>query len=234
MTDLDRRPARMALLKRPEPWIEPPREPARSRQGPQGDVIEDARARQRRRRRRYALTVLLAAIAGALIAYAGHGGGSQGNPHQAAGGGFRSAGNGISARVPHGWHLYRPPITSTTYPYDRALLTSYPAATGGQCGPTKAERALPSNGALIYLTEYASAPTGIASEPTEMRFPRLSSNTVTPHGQPQNYECSATPSYIVRFKTAGRLMQATLAFGSSTTAARRAEATRILTELRAH
>lgn len=230
MLDLDSRPARPAAHNIGKQGREAPSGPARSHHAPQGGVIKDARSRQRRRR--YALIVLVSAIAGALVAYGSGGAGKPARPAHARSG-FRSAGSGISVRVPHGWRLYRPPITLTTYPYDRLLLTSYPATRGGQCGPTKAERALPPDGALIYLIEYAAAPTGIPDEPPGMGFTPQSRGIVIPRGHPRNYECSAAPSYIVRFNTAGRLMQATLAFGSHATASRRAEATRILTEMRA-
>ena len=61
---------------------------------------------------------------------------------------------GVSLTVPRGWHLLPPPVTGLAYPVDRLLLSSYPAARGGNCGPDRAERDLPADGALIYLMEY--------------------------------------------------------------------------------
>ncbi|MHB1536986.1 MAG: hypothetical protein ACYCUM_08760 [Solirubrobacteraceae bacterium] len=192
---------------------------------PHGDVIKDARQRQRRRRRGYVLVVLAALLLAALAVSGGGGGGAAGRARGANGHRFIGAGNGISVRVPRGWHLYRPPITSTTYPHDRLLLTSYPTRTGGQCGPSRAERALPAGGALVYLIEYARAPAGTS-------FPPQSRGVELPAGGPLDYECSAAPSYIVRFGASGRFLQATVAFGGDATASRRAEAMRVLAELR--
>jgi hypothetical protein len=143
-----------------------------------------------------------------------------------------SLGNGLSVSYPHGWHLFAPPITSLSYPYDRMLITSYPAVTGGDCGPTRAESALPSNGALIYLLEYSGASDSVLEHPMDMAFPAQSTGFRLRRGDLADYECWTVPSYLMRFSAAGRLFQVHLAFGASATANRRAQALRILSSLR--
>jgi hypothetical protein len=195
-------------------------------------VIEDARQRQRRRQRRIALLALLASLAGiAYVAGGGSGGGTGGVRHTANGPWPRvSAGNGIRVSYPVGWHLYAPPVTSLSYPSDRLLITSYPARTGGSCSPTRAEAALPAAGALIYLFEYDATATPALSRPKATAFasqPRRF--TLTDSG---NYECWMVPTYLIRFRAAGRLFQAQVALGPHATPRRRAQALRVLDSIR--
>lgn len=199
------------------------------REAPDAGVIDDARARQQRGR--IAGISLAALIAGIAIA----GGGSGGDHHRGSqaplgSSPYVSVGSGINVRSPHGWHLFHPPITSLVYPYDRMLLTSYPATTGGECGPTRAESVLPAGGALIYLSEYGATP-GVFGEPRGMEFPPQSAGFKLQRANLGNYECSAVPSYLLRFRAAGRLFQVSLAFGAHATASRRAQATHILSDL---
>jgi len=201
---------------------------------PDAGVIDDARARQRRRRGRIT-AVLLAALAAAGVVAAGGGSGDGGKraiPTSRSQSPYTSVGSGISVRSPRGWHLLRPPITSLAYPYDRMLLTSYPAQRGGECGPTRAENSMPTGGALIYVFEYAAAPGTPFGQPTGMTFPPQSAGFKLSPSDFGNYECSSLPSYLVRFKAAGRLFQATVAFGAHTPAARRAQALQILADLK--
>lgn len=205
--------------------------------GPDDGVIEEARRRQRRRQMRGLSAALLAlgatgGLLWALLAAGGSGGAGHGSASFSRGSSpSYSVGEGIRVSYPHGWHLMRAPITSLTYPYDRMLLTSYTAVSGGECGPTRAENSLPAGGALIFLSEYSATPSGILAEPKGIDFPPQSSGFKLPRSELRNYECSTVPSYIVRFRSSGRLFQAQLAFGANATPARRAEALRILSGL---
>ncbi|HLM85369.1 MAG TPA: hypothetical protein VK272_04180 [Solirubrobacteraceae bacterium] len=208
--------------------------PQPTREVPDAGVIDDARTRQRRRRGRIAgLSLVALAIAAAIVAGGGSGdGGQRGGRTTVGSSPYTSVGSGISVRYPHGWHLLRPPITSLAYPHDRMLLTSYPVAAGGDCGPTRAENALPSNGALIYLSEYTTLPGSVFGSPTGMEFPPQSAGFKLERRDLGNYECSTVPSYLIRFRASGRLFQVTLAFGAHAAASLRARATRILDDLR--
>jgi hypothetical protein len=201
---------------------------------PGAGVIDDARARQRRRRGHIAATMLVALLAGGAAILGGGSGGGSGRSVSPAGGSWSSVsiGKGISVSYPHGWHLLKAPITSLTYPYDRVLLTSYPAASGGGCSPTRAENALPPNGALIFLLEYAAAPGSVFGRPKGMEFPPQSAGFTLRPRDLANYECWRVPGYLMRFSAAGRLFQVHVAFGAGAAASRRAQALLILRRLR--
>jgi hypothetical protein len=141
-------------------------------------------------------------------------------------------GHGITLSEPPGWHLVLPPITSTAYPLDRLLLTTYRAGAGGQCSPTRAEAALPANGALIYLLEYGSTAGTVLTRPPAADSSNAPPNLALSQGTKAAYECWLVPSYLLRFRAAGRLFQAQVAFGSKASAQRRAEALRILNSLK--
>jgi hypothetical protein len=197
-------------------------------------VIDDARARQRRRRGRIAVVLLAALAAGAVVLAAGGSGdgGKRAISTSRSQSPYESVGSGINAKYPRGWHLLRAPITSLAYPYDRMLLTSYPAQRGGECGPTRAENSMPANGALIYLFGYAAAPGTPFGQPTGMTFAPQSAGFRLSPSELRTWECSSLPSYLVRFQAAGRLFQATVAFGAHTLATRRAQALQILADLK--
>lgn len=142
-----------------------------------------------------------------------------------------SAGHGITLSEPSGWHFVLPPITSTAYPLDRLLLTTYRARPGGQCSPTRAEAALPADGALIYLLEYGPTTGTALTRPSGADFSSAPSNLVLPQGIKAAYECWLVPSYLLRFRVAGRLFQAQVAFGNKAGPQRRAQALRILNSL---
>jgi hypothetical protein len=165
------------------------------------------------------------------------GGGSGGGRHSGApvsGGAWQggSLPHGITVSYPTGWHLFPPPDTSLSYPYDRLLITSYPATAGGEgCSPRRAEAALPTNGVLIYLFEYSTASSGTFTRPEEAAFPRKPAAFTLPP-RPSNYECWTVPNYMIRFRAAGRLFQAHVALGRHVSVSRRAQALRVLQSLR--
>ncbi len=130
-----------------------------------------------------------------------------------------SAGHGIALHVPRGWHFVRAPVTSLGYPVDRLLLTSYPARAGGDCGPDRAEAALPPGGALVFVFEYRGG--RFATRPAHWAL-----------GPARDYECWRVPSHMVRFRAAARSFQVHVAFGPRATAARRGQVQRILRSLR--
>ncbi len=215
--------------------IPPPRVPPCPSADIDAGVIEEARRRQRRRRRRAAATALVVLLAGGAYIAGGGSGGVRSGGRDTSGGSWSSGsvGNGINVTYPRGWHLFAPPVTSLVYPYDRMLLTSYPAATGGDCSPTRAENALPSNGVLIYLFEYSAASGSPVGRPPGSAFPPESAAFKLRSSNFGHYDCWTVPSYLMRFSAAGRLFQVQLALGAGATPSRRAEALRALRSLRA-
>ncbi len=218
----------------PRPLTSPAHTP-----GPDQGVIEEARRRQRHRRTRrlggaLATVVAIGVLLWGLLAGGGAGGGRRSSRDPSSGSTpSYGVGAGITVSYPRGWHLLTAPITSLAYPYDRLLLTSYPAVRGGECGPTRAENALPASGALIFLFEYTTAAGGVFGQPKGMSFPPQSGGIALHRSDLANYECSTVPTYLIRFRTAGRLFQAQVAFGAHATRARRAEVLLILASLRA-
>jgi hypothetical protein len=112
------------------------------------------------------------------------------------------------------------------------LLTSYPAARGGGCSPTRAEQALPPNGVLIYLFEYSASAGRVLGRPNGMEFPPQSAGFTLKRRDLANYECWTVPGYLMRFTAAGRLFQVHVAFGPGVSGSRRAQALLILRRLR--
>src|SRR6202035_2047753 len=135
--------------------------------------------------------------------------------------------HGISVNYPATWHLFPPPDTSLSYPFDRLLITSYPATTGGGgCSPRRAEAALPANGVLISLFEYSASSSGILTRPEAAAFPPKPAAFTLP-SRALNYECWTVPTYMIRFRADGRLFQVHIALGPRVSASRRVQALRI-------
>jgi hypothetical protein len=100
-----------------------------------------------------------------------------------------------------------------------------PVPTGGSCAPTAALNALPANGALFVLYEYAHVAThgGFPPRPERLRLGTL--------GGP--YECWGVKGYLIQFEDSGRYFQAQVVFGPRAPASLRAEVTRSLNTLHA-
>jgi hypothetical protein len=138
----------------------------------------------------------------------------------------------ISLRVPAGWRLRRPPITALSAPTERLLLTSGPAPRGGNCGPDAAESRLPPGGALLYLFEYRARAGAVWDGLKPSAFPPRTAHARLRARDLGRYECWRVPSYLLRFRAAGRAFQLHVAFGPRATAARRAEVLRAVDSLR--
>jgi hypothetical protein len=147
--------------------------------------------------------------------------------------GRTSLGAGISVVAPRGWHALGKHVTSLVYPVDRLLLTSYRAQRGGNCAPDRAEDELPSDGVLVYLFEYR--PRTGKTWPGSFRradFPPRPAHFALPRRALGPYECWRVPSYLIRFRAAGRPFQMHVAFGPHAGAAQRARVLRALDSLR--
>jgi hypothetical protein len=138
----------------------------------------------------------------------------------------------LSILVPAGWRLRRPPLTALTEPTERLLLTSGPAPRGGNCGPDAAEARLPAGGALLYLFEYRSRGGPAGNGPRRSAFPPRPAHARLRARDLGHYECWHIPSYLLRFRSAGRAFQLHVAFGLRASAARRTEVLRVVDSLR--
>jgi hypothetical protein len=139
---------------------------------------------------------------------------------------------GVAVTRPKGWHVVEPPISSLGEPAERLLLTSYPAERGGNCGPDRALRALPSGGALVYLFEYRPSVGDPWRGLRRRDFPLRPAHFALRRGALASYECWRAPTYLIRFRDADRPFQLHVALGKRATAARRAQVLRVLDSLR--
>jgi hypothetical protein len=139
---------------------------------------------------------------------------------------------GVSLVPPDGWQLFTAPITALTFPAERLLLTSYPTERGGNCSPDRAERDLPTNGALIYLFEYRKRVGKPWAGLRRSSFPPRPAHFRLRKRDLGNYECWRIPSYLIRFRAADRPLQLHVALGPHAGGARRAQVLRTLDSLR--
>jgi hypothetical protein len=130
--------------------------------------------------------------------------------------------DGVSVRYPSAWFATSRALTDVTSPRRVLALSSYPIprGPGDGCAPREALDAMPPGGALLFGWTYGDVSPETARDfPPRPRHFRL---TTCAH-----FECSG-PSYVVRFRAAGRAFQIHVAFGPRATRATRATALRIL------
>jgi hypothetical protein len=179
---------------------------------------------------RFGLTslVVVAAVAGAIL------GRTAADPAatQAAWGAWLTAdvGAGVNVTYPRTWQLLAPPITSMIDPSERLLLTSYPTAPGGECAPRRAQDDLPAAGALIYVFEYERPQVWGDFRPRD--FPPKPAHFSLQRKDLGDYECWLIPTYLLRFRAAGHVLQIHVALGRRAGVRRRAQVLRILDNLR--
>jgi hypothetical protein len=163
---------------------------------------------------------LLLAIAAALL------GPAQAGPSQ-----YADPTRGVSALVPSGWHA-RVGLTALGFPREVVTLASFPLRPGGNCGPDKAVRAMPADGALVFVLEYRPARGPVWSGGLRRSaFPPRPARLRVPRRAPGGYECFGR-GYLLRFRDADRPLQMMVALGPRATAARRRDVERVLDGLR--
>lgn len=175
---------------------------------------------------------LPATLTVALVALSGCGDATQTATTARAAAPRTAVGAGVSVVVPRGWHLLRPPISSLAFPAERLLLTSYPTTSGGNCGPDRAARDLPADGALIYLFEYRPRTGDPWAGLRRRDFPRRPSHFALRRRDLGTSACIGVPSRLISFRTADRPFQLHVALGERAGADRRAQVRRILDSLR--
>jgi hypothetical protein len=137
---------------------------------------------------------------------------------------------GVSAEVPAAWHA-SVGLTGLAYPREVVTLGTFPLPHGGSCGPDRALRAMPPDGALIFVLEYRPARGAVWSAIHRSAFPPRPAHVRLPRGAPQGYECFGR-GYLLRFRDADRPLQVMVALGAKATAARRQGVERVLDGLR--
>jgi hypothetical protein len=139
-------------------------------------------------------------------------------------------GDAISVRYPPTWTATSHPLTPVSSPTQFLAVASYPLPDGSAgadgCRPTEALRDMPASGAFIYGWEYGTPARSGLRVRAFARRPRHFRLTGFAH-----YECLG-PSYMLRFRQAGRFFQIHVAFGSRATATTRRLVLRVLDSLR--
>ncbi len=159
------------------------------------------------------------------LVLAGCGGGSR---HAARhGAGRRETVDAISIDVPRGWTLRRDPVPALVEPSLPFAVGSWPLPAGGNgCAPTRAIRARPPSGALLWLYEYrrGERPQGdFPPQPARFRLGRL--------GGP--FECLGVRAYRITFRSHGRDFQVHVILGTRNRRLRRMVIA-VLSSLRVH
>ena len=129
----------------------------------------------------------------------------------------------VSIDAPAAWHFNSNPTPKLISPTTLFAVGTGRVPAGGSCAPTAALRALPANGALLVMYEYAQTNTH-ASFPPRPKWLRLGALSGP-------YECWGTKGYLIRFEDAGRYFQAQVVFGRRAPAALHAQVQRSLNTL---
>jgi hypothetical protein len=130
--------------------------------------------------------------------------------------------DGVSVRYPAGWDATGRPLTHVTSPVQVLAVASYrlPRTNRGSdgCAPKEALDRIPPDGAFIYGWEYGSAGEAGNLPPRPKHF------ALTDFA---GFECLG-PSYVFRFRDAGRFFQIHVALGRRAGSGTRATVLRIL------
>jgi hypothetical protein len=150
-------------------------------------------------RSRCACAVLAALAAGCL------GSGTQtarvaGSPHPARWTVHHDRRDALSISTPPGWAFTLRPVPRLVEPSVPLAVGSAAVPRGGGCAPTRAIRALPRGGVLVWVYEYHTAVRPRAF-PVKRKHIRLG-----PLGGP--YECLGVRAYTVLFRIGRRYFQA--------------------------
>jgi hypothetical protein len=136
--------------------------------------------------------------------------------------------NPVSVDLPAGWVGKDDPVPSASAPRVVAAWGTWDFPTGGECGPEPALEDLPTDGALVWVVEYADP--GYAGDFIPL-MPQFSIDLQTP---PARWECAAAaPSRVYLFGVAGRFFEAHVAFGSDAIAETIGQASAVITSLAA-
>jgi len=114
----------------------------------------------------------------------------------------------ISVNLPAGWIEKDDPVPGTSAPRVVAAYGTWDFPTGGDCGPEAALQDLPTEGALVWVVEYANP--GYAGDFIPL-LPGFGIDLQTP---PARWECAAgAPSRMYLFRVGGRYFELHLALG---------------------
>ena len=139
---------------------------------------------------------------------------------------------GISVPVPPGWTATSRPLTPVTWPHQMLAIASFRLPTDARgadgCEPKEALDRLPADGAFLFGWEYGRPspfgplrPSAFPPRPQRFRLAHLAT-----------YECMGR-SYMLRFRSSGRLFQVHVVLGPQASPATRRLVLRVLDGFRA-
>jgi hypothetical protein len=134
----------------------------------------------------------------------------------------------VSVELPAAWIAKDDPVPSSSAPRVVAAYGTWDFPTGGDCGPEPALGDLPTDGALVWVAEYADPSyAGDFYAPG----PGFSIDLQTP---PARWECAvAAPSRMYLFRVAGRFFEIHVAFGPDANEETIGRANGVITSLQA-
>jgi len=134
----------------------------------------------------------------------------------------------VSVDLPTGWVEKSDPVPSALDPRVVAAYGTWDFPAGGTCGPEPTLAALPANGALVWVDEYADPENRADFEPGG---PPSSIDLQTP---PARWQCaSSAPSRMYLFGLAGRYFELHIALGPQASAGTIAQAEHVMASFRA-
>lgn len=136
--------------------------------------------------------------------------------------------HGLVLRYPQGWHATGRALTPVTSPAQVLAVASFPLPRSDRgadgCEPKSALDRLGPRGAFVFGWEYGD----LSGTRAAREFPARPRHFRLTHFGP--YECLG-PSYVIRFREAGRFFQIHVALGPRAGPALRATVLRILDSL---
>jgi hypothetical protein len=138
----------------------------------------------------------------------------------------RDAADRLAIQTPAAWHLSPDTGVNAMQPMALFVVGTGRLPAGGDCAPTRAIKALPRDGALFWVIEYAGA--GLDFNPYE--FPPRPDRLDL--GPAVGRECIGEPSHQLLFRQAGRFFQVEVLFGPTARRSLRAAVVASLESLR--
>jgi hypothetical protein len=134
----------------------------------------------------------------------------------------------VSVELPAAWIAKDDPVPGSSAPRVVAAYGTWDFPTGGDCGPEPALGDLPTDGALVWVAEYADP--GYAGD-FYAPGPGFSIDLQAP---PARWECAAAaPSRMYLFRVAGRFFEIHVAFGPDANEETIGQANDVITSLQA-
>jgi hypothetical protein len=135
----------------------------------------------------------------------------------------------LAIQTPAAWHFSPDVGVGLVRPTALFIAGTGPLPAGGDCAPTRAIKALPHDGALFWVIEYADTVGGQSFNPYEFP-PRPDRLDLGPLVGPK--ECIGERTHQLLFREAGRFFQVEVLFGPAAPRSLRAAAVASLQSLR--